>query len=111
MLSEKLSQTRDFLKDNTGIAHVISQIAALTENHGLRLDEISPGQESCEAHCRTTALKLRMFGTFPQLHRLIINIAEKLQFVRIGSLAINNKNDSENGICQIAVDMDVFAPK
>ena len=110
-LSERLSRTRDLLKDNTGLDRVVSEIASFSQECSVRLDEIIPGEPTVEQYCRRTDLNMKLFGSFPQLHNLLTEIAEKLPFVRINSLNINDQQATENGLCEINLELHVFAPK
>ena len=66
-LSAQVSQARDLLKDNTGMANVIRQIASLTQSNGLQVDEITPGDKTRTNLFNKTDLNLKLYGSFPQL--------------------------------------------
>jgi len=111
VLSAQVSQARDLLKDNTGMANVIRKIASLTQSSGLRLDEITPGDQTRTNLFHKTELKLKLQGSFPQLRSFLIDLAQNLPYVPIDALELTNKGDSETAFCDVAMDLHVFAPK
>ena len=109
-LTSRASQAENILKKSSDFPEVIRQIGLLAKNCRLRLDEITPGIPAYEVHYRKTGMSLQMYGSFPSLRKFLGSITKELPYVRIGAMDMAYKK-TEKDLCNITMDLDIFAPK
>lgn len=106
-LVNDLKKTIVVTEDNKGIPEVIRTISCLTQQCELRLDEVLPRPPQHTENYQKTRLLLRLYGSFPQLYEWLKLMTVQLKTVRIYSLDMNNRS-SPKGLCEIAMELDVF---
>ena len=90
------------------MAHTLRQLGLLAQTSGLRLDELTPGGATAAEHFSCTPLTLRLTGGFPPLQAFLQCLADKMPYLRIGSLKAA-VNGVETNACDIALELHVFA--
>ncbi len=110
-LADSLSETKDILHQTTSIDEIVRMIGDFSRKTALRLDEISPHDEQTESRYRTTQLTLHLEGAFPKFITFLKAIRQELPYLRVESLDITAKPNSESNQSRLEMELVVFAPK
>ena len=110
-LADSLSETKNILHQTTSIDEIVRMIGDFSRKTNLRLDEISPHDERTESHFRTTQLTLHLQGAFPKFITFMKAIRQELPYLRVESLNIKAKPNSESSGSRLEMELVVFAPK
>lgn len=110
-VTEQLSRTPDILRKNTGISDVLKKIGQFAHLAGLRLDETTLAADTATEHYRKINLSLRLNGTFPDLQVFLNHLASQLPYVRVQYFTANIARQANDGICDIDIVLDIFAPR
>jgi Tfp pilus assembly protein PilO len=107
-LAGQLSQTNNPLQDSSNIDGAIGVISRLCEDNQMLLNEITPTEAPASQYYNQTVLTVKMRGTFGQLCQLMKCFAGELRFMRIDTYKISTKEADGQGVCDIAMKLDVF---
>ena len=110
-LADSLSMTKDILHQTTRIGEIVRMIGGFARKTALRLDEISPHDERMESRFRTTQLTLHLEGAFPKFITFMNAIRQELPYIRVESLNITARPNSELKWSRLEMELIVFAPK
>ncbi len=110
MLTDRLQQTRDVLRESTGMDEVVRQLGLLAESCAIRITEINPEEVSGEPSYVVTKVSLKCGGTFLQTRRFLVQLQQQMPFVRVAAFSINAIEQSDRGLCRVEMDLRVYAP-
>lgn len=109
-VAANLKKTKNILKECTGMPEVIRQIGRISQACGIRLDEIQPGETIYGPQYNQRPLRLRIYGSFPQLHALLTQLTKDMPYVKVSALSMNQGSQTQTGGCDCTLLLDVFGP-
>ena len=108
-LAASLSRTPDILAENPGMAEVLRQLEEIAGSTGMMLEEVIPLESDVVQHFSIAPLECRLTGTFPQLHSFLNVTRRTMRYVRVARLSVEGRESDEIGLCDVGLDLHVFA--
>ncbi|MBN1844383.1 MAG: type 4a pilus biogenesis protein PilO [Sedimentisphaerales bacterium] len=85
-LAAGLENAQSILRESTGLAQILRHVGRLCRDNGLRLDELDPQDIVACSRYQKRPLHLALHGGYPQVHRMLEQLAKELPFIRVSSL-------------------------
>jgi len=110
-IARSLRNTENPLEKNHGIPKVLHDLQQIAQSCSLQLEEILPQSSESNAYYTQTRLALFLHGSSTSLQSYLTRIRKELEFVRVDTLSLENKNPAEPMNGEIHMELDVFSPK
>ena len=111
LLAERLSRTPDVLRGNPGMSEIVRRLGILADATGLVLNELTPGEVERSEYFSHTVLTLQLAGDFPHMQGFVKALQDKLPYVRVLSMTIENSPQGGGALCRAYIDLHVFFPR
>ena len=108
-LVARLQKTRDLLKENRGLDHVIANFDAWAIDYGVRLDIVRSEMEQTEEHYEKTPIEVTLTGPFSRAMCMLAEATAQMPYVQIDTLGMTALAPGAAD-CEIHCNLHVFAP-